>query len=88
MDISKKSFFILSFSLVFAITLEIVFIEKIDQKVIANFLQTSTLTGFSFHVNSLYLRHRDLNNVDILFDFSAGLKERDIATFLLKAPLK
>ncbi len=88
MAINKNIFILFIMTLVFLAIFLVWNIKNPDQKVVANFLKISTLSGFSFYLDSFYLRHRDLNNIDTVFDFSPSLKERSIGTFILKAPIK
>lgn len=89
-SVSKKSFFSISFILIFSFVLEVGYLS-FKTKNLAPLNEFVKLTSFSspaFFSNTPYLRHRNLKNPNVLFGLHPGLHESKTATFIQSAPIK
>lgn len=88
--VNKRRFYIFITILVSCLGLQVSYLtlRPNHQTLLENFLHVSTLTSPAFYLNSPYLRHRDLNNIDRLYTFHPALRESEIGTFIISAPVK
>ncbi len=88
MELNKKTFLLFSLFLISATIFEIILIKNPNSKMVANFVKITTFYNPSFYINNPHLRHRDLNNINAIFEYSPSLREKEIGSFILKAPIK
>lgn len=57
-------------------------------KALKDFVDETEFFSIAFYSNTPFLRHRDVNNIDIIFSHHPALRESKMGTFINTAPVK
>lgn len=85
-----NKFYIISTSLVIFFILQIGYLTTHNKNLspLLEFINFTSFPNPAFYSNIYFLRHKDLNNIDIIFSLHPSLKENALGSFVLKSPIK
>lgn len=89
-NVTRVKFFIFSVLFFIAAGGEFYYLNSRPSNVgiLKSFVHVTNFFNIAFYSNTPYFRHRDLNNIDILFSYHPSLRESKVGTFINSAPVK